>query len=196
MTEQPHTSTGDLAQTGAEDDDSLAQRARSDPAAFATLYRRHLDPVYRYLLVRLGDHHLAQDATAQTFLAALEGIASYRGQGKFAAWLLSIARHKSADAFRERRPNLSLEVAETLPATTPSPERIVAARIQLEQVARALRTIAPERAEALALRVVGGLSLAETSVVMGKSEAAVKMLVHRAVTDLRERLSLTLEAES
>ena len=46
-----------------------------------------------------------------------------------------------------------------------------------------------DRAEALALRLFAGLSAAEAAQVMGKSEAAVKMLVHRAVRDARARLA-------
>ncbi len=170
------------------DDDTLARLARHDSAAFAQLYRRHLDRVYRYLLVRLADVHQAQDLTAQTFLAALEGLARYRGEGEFAAWLLAIARHKAVDAMRHRPPTVPLEDAATMLSRDPSPEQVVAARLRLEQVARALRAIAPERAEALALRVFAGLSPAEIGAVMGKSEAAVKMLVSRAVRDLRQRL--------
>ncbi|MDY7078178.1 MAG: sigma factor [Chloroflexota bacterium] len=50
------------------DDETLAREATENPAAFAELYRRHLSRVYRYLLVRVGDVHDAQDLTAQTFL--------------------------------------------------------------------------------------------------------------------------------
>jgi RNA polymerase sigma-70 factor, ECF subfamily len=170
--------------------------ARTDRDAFAQLYRRHADRIYRYPLVRLADQHLAQDITAQTFLAALERLATYRGEGEFVSWLLAIARHKAADALRVRQTSLSLEAADTLASSQPTPDQVVEARLRLDEVARALRSIAPERAEALALRVVGGLSAAEAGAVMGKSEAAVKMLVSRAMHDLRERLASSREVEA
>jgi RNA polymerase sigma-70 factor, ECF subfamily len=185
----------EIALEGWADDDALARAAEHDPAAFAELYRRHLNRVYRFALARLGDVHQAQDLTAQTFLAALEGIAGYRGQGAFAAWLLTIARHKLADHFRRSRATLSLEAAIQVVAPGPPPEQLVVARLQLEQVARMLPALAPERAEALALRLFSGLSVAEVAQVMGKGEAAVKMLVHRAVHDLRERLAFSGEME-
>ena len=188
MTELPKLPAKDPADS-VEDDKSLAQRAVSDPDAFAALYRRHLDRVYRYVLVRLGDHFLAEDVTAQTFLAALEGIGSYRGDGAVSAWLLSIARNKAADALRRQRGTLPLDAAAELASPQPSPEHVAAARLQLQQVVRVLRAIAPERGEALALRIFGGLSVAETARVLGKSEAAIKMLVLRATQDLRVRLA-------
>jgi DNA-directed RNA polymerase specialized sigma24 family protein len=65
----------------------------------------------------------------------------------------------------------------------------------LEAVARALRQISLDRAEALILTYFGGLSHAEAGRVLQKSEAAVKMLVSRGLQDLRERTSLALEVE-
>jgi len=177
------------------DDGALAREARGNPAAFAELYRRHVNRVYRYLLVRVGDVHDAQDLTAQTFLAALEGIAGYRGRGEFVAWLLGIARRKAADHFRRGRTTLPLEAAAHVPDPNPLPDAVIEQRLRLERVTRALRGLSPDRAEALSLRVFGGLNAAEVGRVMGKSEAAVRMLVHRAMHDLQERLAPAAEAE-
>ena len=195
MSEGPGGAPGEtVAESPPPDDRTLARDARTNRDAFAQLYRRHADRVYRYLLVRLGDQHLAQDVTAQTFLAALERLATYRGDGEFISWLLAIARNKAADALRSRQTTLPLEAAADVESLQAPVEQVVETRLRLDEVARALRSIAPERAEALALRVVGGLSAAEAGVVMGKSEAAVKMLVSRAIHDLRERLAFTGES--
>jgi RNA polymerase sigma-70 factor (ECF subfamily) len=179
----------------ADADDDLVERALRDRAAFGELYRRYLPRVYRYALARTGDAEQAQDITAQTFLAALEGLGSYRRTGTFLAWLLTIARHKVVDHARRQRAVEPLEQAAELASREPSPDQIVAARLELEQVLRVLRGLAPDRAEAFALRMFGELTAAEVAVVLGKSEAAVKMLVHRAVRDLRERLAFRIEAE-
>lgn len=72
---------------------------------------------------------------------------------------------------------------------------MVEQRLRLERVAQALRGLSPDRAEALSLRVFGGLNTAEVGQVMGKSQAAVRMLVHLAVRDLRERLAPVTEEE-
>jgi RNA polymerase sigma-70 factor, ECF subfamily len=170
------------------EDATLARQASADRACFAELYRRHAARVYRYLLVRVRDPHTAQDLTSQTFLAAMESIGSYRASGTFAAWLFGIAHRKAADHFRRYRATLPLEAAECVPHPDPLPDEVVEQRLRLEQVARVLRSIAPERAEALALRIFGGLSAAEVGAVMGKSEAAIKMLVHRAIGDAQTRL--------
>jgi RNA polymerase sigma-70 factor, ECF subfamily len=180
-----------------EDDDALARVVRQNPAAFAELYRRYANRVYRYLLAQLGDVHQAQDLAAQTFLAALEDIGTYRGQGQFAAWLLTIARHTAADYFRRRRRRsmLPLEAAAHMADPAPPLEQVVAARLRMQQVMAHLPMLAADRAEALTLRIFGELSVAEVAQVMGRSEAAVRMLIHRAVRDLRKRLASASEDE-
>lgn len=166
----------------------LARQAQHNPEAFSELYRRHLPRIYRYHLARTGNSQDAQDLTAQTFLAALERIGGYRMRGSFIGWLFGIASHKAADHFRHQRVHLPLESAEELPHPGLLPEEAAIQNLQLDQVARGLRRITPERADAVALRIAGGLSALEVAQVMGKSEAAVKMLVHRGLQELQEKL--------
>lgn len=189
----PHT-PHPAAEPG-EEDDVLALAARHDATALSTLYSRHVERVYRYALARLGNVQLAEEVTAQTFLAMIEGITTYRGQGRFVAWLLTIARNKTNDHFRRRRETVPLEAASNVVHPGPLPDQVVAEQLRLEQVARALQTLSPDRAEALALRIFSGLSAAEVGQVMGKSEAAAKMLVHRALRDLQQRLAWMGEGE-
>jgi RNA polymerase sigma-70 factor, ECF subfamily len=166
-------------------DDLLAKQARHDPLAFSELYKRHVTTVYRYLLARLGNQEDAQDLTTETFMAALENIDRYRLNGKFRPWLLGIARHKVADFYERNRHTFPLEMAESVPDPDPLPDDHTQQVIQLERVVELIKRLTPERAEAISLRIWGGLSAAEIGDIMGKSEAAVKMLVHRAWQDLR-----------
>lgn len=166
-------------------DESLAVRAPTEPAAFTELYRRHLQRVYAYHFARTGNVHDAQDLTSQTFMAALENIERYRGSGAFAAWLLGIARNKVVDYYRSRRPLTPLEEVLEIPHPDPPIEEATNHRLQLSEIAQALQQLSPDRAEAITLRIFGGLSCAEAGRVMSRSEAAVKMLVHRALQDLK-----------
>lgn len=173
----------------------LAQRAITDIEAFAELYRRHLTRVYRYLVAHVGNTRDAEDLTSQTFLAALEGIGSFRGSGSFAAWILGIASRKRLMFYRGSKPEVPLEDAIHYPSPELPTDRAAAQRLQLESISRALKKLSPDRAEALILTYFGGLSQAEAGRVLNKSEAAVKMLISRGLQDLRERTSLALEVE-
>jgi RNA polymerase sigma-70 factor (ECF subfamily) len=188
----PHPD-GKAAGSSTVEDVELARRAAHDPDAFTELYHRHLRDVYRYHLARTGHVQEAEDLTAQTFLTALESISSFRGQGRFSSWLFGIASHKLADHYRRSRTELPLEEAEQVHSPIPLPEETVSQQLDLARVARVLSLISPERAEALVLCLFSGLSLAEAAQVVGKSKAAVKMLVHRGLCDLQERLASYLE---
>ena len=173
----------------------LAQRASTDIEAFAELYRRHLARVYRYHAAHVGNAKDAEDLTSQTFIAALEGIRSFRGAGSFAAWILGIASRKRLMFYRGHKPEVPLEDAIFYSNQELPTDKAAAQRLQLESLSRALRQISPDRAEALILTYFGGLSQAETGRLLNKSQAAVKMLISRGLQDLRQRTSLALEVE-
>ena len=179
------------------DETDLTRQAISSVTAFAELYRRHVTRVYRYHMAHVGNVQDAEDLTSQTFMAALQGIRSYRGSGSFAAWIIGIASRKRLMFFRRsgNRPEVPLDAALHYPSPNLPTDKAAAQRLQLESISRALRQISPDRAEALILTFFGGLSNIETCRVLGKSEAAVKMLIARGLQDLRERTSLALEVE-
>jgi RNA polymerase sigma-70 factor, ECF subfamily len=178
-----------------KDEIDLARHAVTDVEAFAELYRRHLTRVYRYHITHVGNVKDAEDLTSQTFMAALEGIRSFRGNGSFAAWIMGIASKKRLMFFRAGKPEFPLDAAVAYPNPELPTDKAVSQRLELESVSRALRQISPDRAEALILIYFGGLSNAEAGEVLNKSEAAVKMLISRGLHDLRERTSLALEVE-
>jgi RNA polymerase sigma-70 factor, ECF subfamily len=177
------------------DDARLAQQARADPEAFAELYRRHVRSIYRYHLAHTGDVKDAEDLTSQTFMAALEGIRSYRGTGPFITWLIGIASRKRALFFRAHRPELPLDAVFHIPNPGTPTDKAAARRIQMDQILGALRNISQDRAEALILCFFSGLSTTEAGLVLGKSETAVRMLISRGLQDLRTRTSLALEVD-
>jgi len=179
------------------DEIDLVRQAISSADAFAELYRRHLTRVYRYHIAHVGNIKDAEDLTSQTFMAALEGIRSFRGTGSFAAWLLGIASKKRLMHFRARgnRPEIPLDTVQAYPSLDPPTDKAATQRLQLESISRALRQLSSDRAEALILTYFSGLSNAEIGRVLNKSEAAVKMLISRGLQDLRERTSLALEVE-
>ena len=172
------------------DDSELAYLAREDHDAFDVLYRRHVTPVYRYCYARTNNVADAEDLTAQTFLAALESINGFRGKSHFLAWLFGIPRTKCADHYRKAyaQPYESTEVTDDPidPATEDLEERAFLSVI-LDCIDKMLAQLSHDRLEALRLRYWGGLNVREVAKVMQRSEAATKMLVSRAISDLRER---------
>jgi RNA polymerase sigma-70 factor (ECF subfamily) len=172
--------------TGAEDEANLALAAsRRDKAAFAELYGRYAARVYRYLYSYVGERTEAEDLTAQVFTAAWEGIHRYREQGNFAAWLFRIARNKAGDYYRRRRPQVSLDEVYPEPQVNWDPAAELERGEALHRLNMLVKRLEPEQLELLRLRFAADLSFAEIAGLLGRSEAAVKMAVHRLLHRLQ-----------
>jgi RNA polymerase sigma-70 factor (ECF subfamily) len=182
-------------------DRSLVEAARHDPREFEPLYRKYLAQVYSYAYYELGDHHEAEDATEKTFLRALAALPRFEeralpadgeGASTFRVWLFQIARNVVANRRRERRrhPETGLEAAE-LVADTADVAGAAARNDEAAAAWAAVRRLPADRRRAVVLRFVDEMSTAEIAGILGRSEGAVRVLLHRALRtvarDLRGR---------
>ncbi|MBN1814931.1 MAG: sigma-70 family RNA polymerase sigma factor [Anaerolineae bacterium] len=170
--------------TEPEDDAHLVRAASRDVAAFGTLYRRYVTPIYRYLYSRVGNATDAQDLTAQVFLEALQGLAHYRERGTFRAWLFTIAHHKAADHHRRKRPDVPLDEARDATVGVEGPLARLVREEALERLAGLVQQLDDDKQEMIRLRFAGGLTYREIGHVVGRREGAVKMAVHRLLRQL------------
>jgi RNA polymerase sigma-70 factor (ECF subfamily) len=176
-----------------QEEASLVVRAQQgDETAVSWLYRRYAPRIYGYIAARVRDPALADDLTSDAFLRALEGLPHFEHRGiSISAWLHRIAHDRVVDHFRRqaRRPTLPLE-DEFLPVEDGF-DREVDAQLRGEQLSRAIERLTAEQQAVILLRFVAGLKLSEIAYAMSKSTAAVKMLQLRALTRLREWVSLS-----
>jgi RNA polymerase sigma factor (sigma-70 family) len=166
-------------QDNAIDDAVLVRAARRDPVAFAALYRRYVTPIYRYLYSRVGNAADAQDLTAQTFVAALEGLPGYHERGSFAAWLFTIAHNKAADHHRQQHPHLPLDEALDSPDDGENPLTCMMQAEALQRLAALVAQLEEDKQELLRLRFTAGLTYCQIGTILGRSEGAVKMAMRR-----------------
>jgi RNA polymerase sigma-70 factor (ECF subfamily) len=171
------------------DDAALVDGARLDPAAFAPLYDRYFEPVYRYCHRRLGDDDRAAEATAQVFVRAIAALPRYAATGSFRSWIFAIAHNAVVDGYRERRCDASLEDAAEIPDPDPghSPEDMAIASESYRTVTDVLARLPEEQRRVVELRLAGLTGL-EIAAATGRSLAAVKSLQFRAYTRLRRLL--------
>jgi RNA polymerase sigma-70 factor (ECF subfamily) len=171
---------------------ALVELARGgDAEAFGMLYDHYHVSVYRFVYYRVGSMALAEDLTSETFFRALRSIGSFRWQGKdFGAWLTTIARNLTTDHFKAGRTRLE-QATEDMSAHdqhTDGPETSVLASLANDALLAALKELPHEQQECLIMRFLQGLSTAETAMVLGRSEGAVKQLQLRAVRNLAKLL--------
>ena len=195
-------------------DRGLVEAARRDPTHFDALYRKYLAQVYSFAYFELRDHHAAEDATERVFMKALAGLPRFeervgdfptsavevededaaKDASTFRIWLFQIARNVVSNEHRHdrRRPVAPLEDTLGLSA----PDDVAEAAVAREAGSTAWEAVArlPEdRRRVVILRFVDEMSTAEIAAVLGRSEGAVRVLMHRALravaADLRGRLS-------
>lgn len=168
---------------GATDEAACVARAKADRQAFAVLYRRYVDPVYRYCHRRLGNREAAEDATSAVFLKALDALSTCRDDA-FRSWLFSIAHNVVADRRRAAVRSEPLPEADDLQAADSTPEEAALEGEAAETVAALLSWLTPEQAAVVELRLAG-LTGVEIAAALGRSHAAVRMLQSRAIARLR-----------
>jgi RNA polymerase sigma-70 factor, ECF subfamily len=179
-------------------DRRLVEAAQADPARFEALYRKYLAQVYSYAFYELRDHHEAEDATERTFLAALANLGRFEerahpadgeGASTFRVWLFQIARNVVAERRRRRlrRPEAALEAAATIAAPVDL-EADAALRDDAAAAWHAVGRLPGDRRRALILRFVDEMTTAEIAGVLGRSEGAVRVLIHRALRSVARDL--------
>ena len=190
MTE-PITRTSLTEAPGKPDEASLIAAAKKDPREFGKIYQLYIQSIFRYLYSRIGNLPEAEDATAQTFLAALEAMDRYQHRGHFAAWLFAIARRKAMDAFRTRR-LVPLEYAEKVPAETDILQQVIQTE-QIAALAKLISTLPEEEHELIRLRYIAELSFSEIGRLLNRSEGAVKKSLYRLLARLQSQLEVSHE---
>jgi RNA polymerase sigma-70 factor (ECF subfamily) len=162
-------------------------RAKRDPAAFGELYDRHFLQIYRFVYSRVREQTAAEDVTSEVFVKALRSIARYQDTGRpFSAWLYQIAVNAVADRYRAARSHEDIEEQRDLAASGPGLEDLAAQRDELRRIWSAVETLPRQQRMAMVLKFQEDMKIEDIAGVMGKTPGAVKLLIHRGVTKVRE----------
>jgi len=162
------------------DDEGVTDpQAQPDPAfGLLTLYDDALPHVYGYLLARCGDAGLAEDLTAESFLAAVHAARNPGAPDPSIPWLIGVARHKLADHWRRsEREQRGLRLLDGEPARVNDPWDTVVDRIRAREV---LDRLAVQHRAALMLRYLDGLPVPEVARQLDRTVHATEALLVRA----------------
>jgi RNA polymerase sigma-70 factor (ECF subfamily) len=171
--------------------DLLAAAQGGDEQAFAVLWRELQPAVLRYFRVAAGE--AAEDLAADTWMSVIRGLGRFRGDERaFRAWIFTLARHRAIDWRRRAGRRPTWVAAEEL-AEWPAPDDPVLQVLEGQSTRAALALVAelpPDQAEVVALRVLGGLEVAEVARIVGKRPGAVRVLAHRGLRRLARRVEV------
>lgn len=174
------------------DDSTLTRRARQrDAAAFGILYERYMDRVYRYIAYRTSNTAVAEDLTAEVFLNAWKSIERYEDRGyAFSTWLLRIAHNEVTDYYRTHHRDTSLPDMDIPGSSAPEPEQFAELQVEHMALLRAVKQLPDEWRQIILLRFVEGVPFEDIAMIIGKTSGACRVIQHRALSRLREILSV------
>ena len=158
-----------------------------DPGLLS-LYDRALPEVYGYLLARCGRRALAEDLTAETFLAAVRAEVD-GGDPVTVAWLIGTARHKLVDHWRRlEREERGLRLLDGGTGHTDDPwdDELDALRAQ-----EVLEELSPAHRAALTLRYLDDLPVPRVAALLGRTLHATEALLVRARAAFRRQYEST-----
>jgi RNA polymerase sigma-70 factor, ECF subfamily len=186
--------------SAASDDVELVQRAlASDAAAFRAIMQKHNRRLYRIARGVLRNNTDAEDAVQDGYVSAFTQLASYRGDSTLATWLSRIIMNEALGRLRRKRPTVDLSALESgrseakiiqFPLSTPNddPERTMAQRQILQLVEQATDDLPEAFRLVFVARVIEGMSVEETSELLGVKPETVKTRLHRARQLVRDQL--------
>jgi RNA polymerase sigma-70 factor (ECF subfamily) len=167
---------------------------RGEKGAMDDLIRGTYTDVYALCRRLLGDPADAADATQEVYLRVVKSVLGFRGESAFGTWLHRVTVNVCMTALRSRgdirargqSAGSADAVFDDMESTDTSPEDRIADADLARRTAKALAGLSDDAREVVVLRDVQGLSTKETAELLGVSEGAVKVRLHRAHAKLRE----------
>ena len=158
----------------------------------SALVRDYQAGIVGYCVTRLGED-IGEEVAQEVFVTAWDTLSRFRQEAAITTWLFGIAKNKCAQAFRNRSRRQAMaqaflvDIRHHAHAEEPeTPEHVMVERAQLARFATGLAALRDEERIMLNLRYTKGLAVAEIVEVVGKSEAAVRKRLLRALQRLRE----------
>jgi len=165
----------------------LIQKAKErDQDAFGQIYDLYAKQLYNFLLGKIMHKETAEDLVHAVFLKVWANIDSYetRKNTKFSTWLFQIANYTLIDHWRTKKPTVELSEIENLSRFAKDPELYE----EYAYLWQAIALLPLQYQTVLDLRFKKDLSIKETAQIMGKSMVGVRVLQHRALKMLKEKL--------
>lgn len=149
---------------------------------FEDIYSQYFDDIYKYALALCHNEEIAKDITQETFIKALKGINSFKGNCQLRVWLCQIAKNHYFSMYKKMKYKQELEEE----CQSLSIESLLIDKETAFEVHRAIHRLDEPYREVFSLRVFGELSFAQIGELFGKTESWARVTFHRTKIKLKE----------
>ncbi len=151
---------------------------------FGQLVEKYQDSLFTFIFYSIRDEDSAKDILQETFIKALKEIDKYKEEGKFKAWLWTIARNKVMDFYRKSSKIVPLE-EETLKQEDETSKKALS-QIELSHIEKIIENLPPEQKEIILLRQY--LSFKEIATVLDCPLGTALARLNRAIKRIQKSL--------
>jgi RNA polymerase sigma-70 factor (ECF subfamily) len=150
-----------------------------------SLYRKYLDPIYRFCYWQTNRSQDAEDLTQDIFIEMTKSLHTFKGDASFKNWLYVIAKHKISSWIKQKYQLPILPLFDQLP----TPEEWIDPQnqdLKTKTITSLLKNLDPTERKVLTSRYLKGVSVAETATQLKLSVSNVKVITHRALKKLQQ----------
>ncbi len=172
-----------------EDKELVKEVKAGSVSAFQTLYMRHLDAIYRYFFYQTKNKFLAEDLGQDVFIRIWKAIDHYdEKKGSFKSWMYRIAHNLLIDHYRGKK-SLTLKEGIEASYTEDWLEKLDKSE-KIQKIKGELGNLPDDYREVVVLRFFEDMTVEEVATIMEKSEENVRVIQHRAIRKLKEKIKI------
>lgn len=162
-------------------------------AKFRAFYTKHFDRVYRFVFFRVANNaDVAEDLTSEIFMKALRSFEKYDEAKSESAWIMTIARNHLINHYRDKKEQVDLDdVKFSLQGI--DGERQVELEEDVRSLYEVMNTLTPQERRIIELKHLQGYKNKEIAEVLGKTEGACRIELHRAMKRLTSLMNESYE---
>lgn len=158
---------------------------------FEKIYDKYIDQIYRFIFLKVSSQEIAEDLTSEVFLKAFEIFKKGEKEIKNErAFLYQIARNLVIDFYRDRARFKIIPTSDCkeIMDENQNLEQKIFLDSEIEKIRETISSLKNEYQDVILLRYVDDLKIPEIAEILKKSEQNIRVLLHRALKSLREKI--------
>jgi RNA polymerase sigma-70 factor (ECF subfamily) len=167
--------------------DRLLDKAiKGDGDAFGRLYDMYVDRVYRHIYYRVSNTDDAEDLTQQVFIRAWQAIHRYkRTASPFLAWLIKISQNLVVDFYRSKKTKVYIDFDLVTTESKNDPVQLAEEHFNRHEIRQAVNKLKGNQQQVVLMRFIEDFSFSEIAAALGKSQGAIRVILHHGLTKLK-----------
>jgi len=156
---------------------------------FGRIYDLCVERIYRHVYYRVGNTRDAEDLTQQVFINAWKAIGRYKKTtSPFIAWLIRISHNLVIDHYRKKKDTTYFEYEWEIKDSYSSPEKSAEKYFEQQQLRKVIMQLPSEQQQVILMSFIEGFTYAEIASALNKTEGNIRVILHRALKKMRQRL--------